>query len=281
MFFYISFLRPPPLHAPPVGCIHITPQVANDLRTEPFESVLDIFYSWSQFSTSLTSCKGSITSKPVKKLTTWRQSSAYKEIPVLLPPEIRDGQSWRLILSAQDGYQPHTIDMKGDALGKMPFPVMSMPILFDSRQSKLASAKQEQIERLYKFPIRESESVFLKVTEQTSFDLDKVSMITWPSFKFLTQDRWFQKIWDSGLGLSSWLLDIRHDDIGSIAGSPHLAMLKDALFSRQARRILELGRLIISPSVRRLMNFSHAHRCRDRSCSSYVRCPSLRYSAAS
>lgn len=181
MFYYISFLRPPPLHAPPFGSIFITPQVANDLRTEPFDSAQDIFYSWSRFPPLPKSGAAQITSKPLK-LTTWRQSSAYKEIPVPLAPEIRDGQLWCLFLSAQAQDQPHIINLKDDVLGKMPFPVMSMPILFGSRKSKAALGKQEQIERMYRFPISDLEVAYLKVTEQTSFDLDKVSrifQITW------------------------------------------------------------------------------------------------------
>jgi protein N-lysine methyltransferase METTL21D len=48
----------------------------------------------------------------------------------------------------------------------------------------------------------------------------------------------FQKIWDSGIGLSSWLIGL---DNGSQPADGILATLKDALFSVQKRNILELG----------------------------------------
>lgn len=34
MYWYLSFLRPPPVSAPLGEAVVITPQVANDLRTE-------------------------------------------------------------------------------------------------------------------------------------------------------------------------------------------------------------------------------------------------------
>lgn len=179
MFFYLSFLRPPPLQATPAGTISITPQVANDLRTEPFDGAQDIFYSWtqSQFGPSTSSSPPRIT-KPIK-LTTWRQASAYKEIKVPLPPSIRNGQSWRLVLTTQAQASPHTINLGNSALGNTPFPVMSMPVLFDSssRLDPSAGGKQEQVERVYQLPFGPGESRYLTITEQTSFDLDKVSTV--------------------------------------------------------------------------------------------------------
>lgn len=71
MFFYISFLRPPPTSCS--NAVSITPQIANDLRTELMDGVQDIYYSWLSVATGQET-------KPMK-LTTWRgQSSAYKEI---------------------------------------------------------------------------------------------------------------------------------------------------------------------------------------------------------
>ncbi|TFY81984.1 hypothetical protein EWM64_g2029 [Hericium alpestre] len=46
MYYYISFLRPPPLQSPLTAPITITPQVSNDLRTEPYPDPIDIFYAW-------------------------------------------------------------------------------------------------------------------------------------------------------------------------------------------------------------------------------------------
>lgn len=176
MFFYLSFLRPPPLQAPTYGTVPITPQIANDLRTEPFDGAQDVFYSWSLANPQAPSKQETIT-KPLK-LTTWRQSSAYKEIPVPIPPSAREGQLWRLILSTHGQGACHTVDLGNQGIGKAALPVMSVPILFGARSSRWAG-KQEQIERVYRFPVAagsegEMTQVSLKVTEQTSFDLDKV-----------------------------------------------------------------------------------------------------------
>lgn len=168
MFFYISFLRPPPTSCS--NAISITPQIANDLRTELFEGVQDIYYSWLSVAT------GEKT-RPVK-LTTWRgQSSAYKEIPVPLPRSSTQG-AWRLVLSADSSHE-----VRLDADGALPFGVMSMPILLGKAQSSKGKAKlQDQIERMYSFGGEDKRVV--RITEQTSFDLDKAS---WPGFHWLVR----------------------------------------------------------------------------------------------
>lgn len=48
----------------------------------------------------------------------------------------------------------------------------------------------------------------------------------------------FQKIWDSGVGLSSWLVGLENESVPADDG---LAILKNALFLVQQRNILELG----------------------------------------
>ena len=167
MFLYISFLRPPPLQAATSGTVSITPQISNDLRTEFFHGAQDIFYSWVQE-------HNKILVKP-KKLTTWRQSNAYKEIPVPFPPGLRDGELWRLILSAKpqpEAVSHFTIDLYDRALGTVPFPVISMPIMIGCKGAK-RDGKQEKIERLYRLQANE-DSPLLRIVEQTSFDLDKV-----------------------------------------------------------------------------------------------------------
>ena len=191
MFFYLSFLRPPPLQAPHYGTISITPQISNDLRTEPFENSQDLYFSWSlQTGQSLINTNTDIT-KPLK-LTTWRPSTAYKEIPVPLPPGIRQGQSWRLIITgsvqSHGRSRPDTIDLSSEEIGKsVPFPVMSMPVLFSTTGTKFVS-KQERVERMYSIRLSGSTGMrgiegdedgsvaLLRFTEQTSFDLDKVSV---------------------------------------------------------------------------------------------------------
>ncbi|KDR67996.1 hypothetical protein GALMADRAFT_272842 [Galerina marginata CBS 339.88] len=214
MFFYISFLRPPPLQAAPYGTISITPQISNDLRTEPFDGSQDLYYSWWPEGSQTTTV-----TKPTK-LTTWRLATAYKEIPLPVPQGVREGQKWRLILTAQGQahgrLNPESIDLAPADVGRVPFPVMSMPVLFNGKGHK-GSPKQEMIERTYLIPFRGERADI----EKTSFDLDK-------------------KIWDSGIGLSSWLVDLKVNSV-LLESHPQLQDLHDSLFSQQPRRILELG----------------------------------------
>ncbi|OBZ66853.1 hypothetical protein A0H81_13122 [Grifola frondosa] len=220
MFFYLSFLRPPPVQASPSGSILITPQVANDLRTEPFPDAQEIFYSWSFCPLDQPSTFPAIT-KP-QKLTVWRQSSAYKEISVPLPPGVREGQSYRLVLTTHGQGIPHVINFASAMIGEKPFPVVSMPIIFSSRKvGGTMLGKQEQIERIYRIPLNVSENAFLVVKEQTSFDLDK-------------------KIWDSGIGLSSWIVNLSNSP-SEINESGVITRLKEILFSSEPRNYLELG----------------------------------------
>ncbi|KAF8159813.1 putative methyltransferase-domain-containing protein [Crassisporium funariophilum] len=226
MFFYLSFLRPPPLLAAPYGNIGITPQISNDLRTELFEGSQDLYYSWSQ----ATPGSNPLTTKP-QKLTTLRPSSAYKEIPVQVPAGVREGQSWRLILTgnaqAHGRAHPESIDLNSVDVGKVPFPVMSMPVFFNARGAR-GSSKQEKIERTYLLPYHVAGELdgteltkgvaAMRFTEMTSFDLDK-------------------KIWDSGIGLSSWFVNIKEKEgIDQRSKSLH-----DALFAKAPRKMLELG----------------------------------------
>jgi hypothetical protein len=62
---------------------------------------------------------------------------------------------------------------------------MSMPIIFNLRHLNTSvSGKQEQIERVYGFPLKSNEeNVYLTIREQTSFDLDKVNS----SFSFIVK----------------------------------------------------------------------------------------------
>ena len=168
MFYYISFLRPPPSSSAP-GSISFTPQVANDLRTELFTETQDIYYVWllSAESTEATQVKP-------RKLTTWSQAVAYKEISVALPPSARPGQSWRLLLSASPSIQDTTIPLGNvRSTGKIPFPVISMPIKITPKPEK-NPAKQTQIERVYRVPLAGHDDLHYLLREQTSFDLDKV-----------------------------------------------------------------------------------------------------------
>lgn len=172
MFFYLSFLRPPPFHANISGPIPITPQVANDLRTEPFPGSADIFYSWIPTSVQGSHLASSKATSPIK-LTTWRSSNAYKSVNVLPPPGVRDGEAWKLVLSVDNLRHSGVIKMGSHTMGLNPFPVISMPIQF-SRKIISSGSKQERIERIYRIPMQSKSEIDLIITEQTSFDLDKV-----------------------------------------------------------------------------------------------------------
>ncbi|KAF8517898.1 putative methyltransferase-domain-containing protein [Hysterangium stoloniferum] len=223
MFYYLSFLRPLPNTSGAQATVSITPQIANDLRTCHFEDTLDIFYTWCP---SLTDVASPSAASTARKLTTWRTSSMYKNIPINLPPMAKSGQLWRLALScpnpqANDNF---VINLASENFGKRPLPVISMPVRLEPLNKSNNIGKQEQIERLYSVPLNhdgEQRNVVLCIREQTSFDLDK-------------------KIWDSGLALSSWLTRL----IGRSKSSSSLLIkrLDDMLTSSQSTlRIIELG----------------------------------------
>ena len=182
MFYYLSFLRPPPTEALPSAPISITPQIANDLRTELYEEEQEIFYSWATHSASQTTIRQiPATTKP-QKLTTWKHGSAYKELLVPPPPRVVEGQSFCLVLTTHAQGYPHVINLGSPDVGKRPHPVMSMPIVFSSKSAKLKgkspahAVKQEHVERVYRIAIDATEQVFMRIKEQTSFDLDKVCL---------------------------------------------------------------------------------------------------------
>jgi len=192
MFFYISFLRPPLTQSSPTNQIHILPQISNDLRTEPFKFVQDIYYSWVGPLRHPVSSEKTITTtaavKKATKLTTYRSSSAFKGVPVPPPIGVCDGQQWQLVLACSpDATVNSSIDLFDEEIGSgMPFPVISVPILFSSRGQGgkgVFSRKQERIQRVYRISnggSGETEGTHpreLRITEQTSFDLDKVRLL--------------------------------------------------------------------------------------------------------
>jgi len=202
MFFYISFLRPPPIQSPPTNQIHILPQISNDLRTEPYQSTQDIYYSWvgplrDPISSEKTIPTTTAAVKKATKLTTYRRSSAFKEVPVPPPIGVREGQQWQLVLACSpDAAVNPLIDLCDGGIGSgVPFPVISVPILFSSRGQgrKGVSRKQERIQRVYRISSEggggdEMEGANprgLRITEQTSFDLDKVRLAS--SFRICAQ----------------------------------------------------------------------------------------------
>lgn len=185
MYYYLSFLRPPPSLSLLNASVIITPQVSNDLRTEPYHSPLDIFYFW----TSADALRATILTKPAK-LTTWRSINAYKETPVNPPPRLRNGDQCCLILTARpntaldiDLTSTENLKESGHNPLAIPLTVSSLPITFVNRLSGGKQQKQESILRSFRMfdGSREDESSvknegtsWLLVKEQTSYDLDKV-----------------------------------------------------------------------------------------------------------
>lgn len=219
MFFYISFLRPPPYQVSPGVPVAITPQVANDLRTELYTEPQDIYYSWLPVTSP-----GAVSQHPISipkpvKLTTWREANAYREVSVPSPQGGRDGQTYRLVLTAHNQGYPYIVNLASAATGERPLPVLSMPITFSSRRGP-GPAKQERVERVYRLCTDTGEQMFLSVKEQTSFDLDK-------------------KVWDSGIGLSSWVTSLIQGTIDT-SGSPLVSELRAALVAQECK-LIELG----------------------------------------
>lgn len=205
MFFYISFLRPPPTQSPPTNQIHILPQISNDLRTEPYQFASDIYYSWvgplrDPISPEKTIPTTTAAVKKATKLTTYRPSSAFKEVPVPPPIGVREGQRWQLVLACSpDAAVNPSIDLCDGGIGSgVPFPLISVPVLFSSKGQggKGVLRKQERIQRVYRLSngggggggeIEGANPRELRITEQTSFDLDKVRLTS--SFRICAQKK--------------------------------------------------------------------------------------------
>ena len=177
MFFYLTFLRPPPREAPPRGTITITPQIANDLRTELFPNELDVYYTW----LPALGHSPSVPALTPKKLTTWRTKNVYKEVTVPLPEHTEVDQCWQLALTTQrpgsgDSQQPCNINLDGEDVGSSPFVVMSMPIKIVGHHT-VSPRRQNQIQREFRFLTGQEPSLvtnILTIKEELSYDLDKV-----------------------------------------------------------------------------------------------------------
>ncbi|KZT61267.1 hypothetical protein CALCODRAFT_24602 [Calocera cornea HHB12733] len=215
MYYYLSFLRPPPVSSLPTSTITITPQITNDLRTEFFEETVDILYSWTFVGQPIHH------TGPVK-LTTWKgASSAYKAVFINLPPSAKAGQAWSISLFCS----PHT--SASIPLGRphpQPYGSSSLPIVVLSPKGALDdAAKQDEIERTLILPViaaggGTSPSRTLVLRERTSYDLDK-------------------KIWDSGLALAGWLCKTIAGNAPSEGGRLLLSTLNES----GPCRVIELG----------------------------------------
>ena len=190
MFFYFSFLRTPPQSTLQSSSVVFTPQVTNDLRTEPFPTNIDIFYWW------ISSTPENVTrlSEPAK-LTTWRQENAYK--PLQVPPPSKNligaaagatGIDCNLVLAPAPIVTSSIIDLRDFEIGRVPLPVCSLPIRISvapqqqRRRDGVAasttitkSPKQEAITRTFRLFDEGDTTPLMQIKETVSFDLDKVT----------------------------------------------------------------------------------------------------------
>ncbi|WVQ94634.1 hypothetical protein IAU59_001714 [Kwoniella sp. CBS 9459] len=116
MYWYISFLRPPPVSVSSAAeTIVITPQVANDLRTELKYEPTTILYKWQRLlPTPLPPAQS-------EELTIFEPPmSTYKPLSIPLPPKIQAGESWRLGLFAHDSHSDSVdIDNHGEGCSSL------------------------------------------------------------------------------------------------------------------------------------------------------------------
>ncbi|KAH8111060.1 putative methyltransferase-domain-containing protein [Phellopilus nigrolimitatus] len=250
MFYYIHFTRPPPEQAFLSHSLRIAPNIANDLRTEfpKTNEGIDIYYAWVKASensrkSASTSAAGASRAlgpmTPPLKLMTCK-GETYEKVPVFPPKDAREGERWQLLLctkparlgkhatsvdlsppssrSSKDFDTQYERDAEWSDFGAHVFPILSEPVLFrkGAPGKTLAEKKQVQNERILKFPSLWGTSVGpLRITEHLSYDLDK-------------------KVWDSGMGLSHWLVSTM---VGALDAPPIIRSLMDS----KSPTILELG----------------------------------------
>ncbi|OCF74888.1 hypothetical protein I204_03731 [Kwoniella mangroviensis CBS 8886] len=264
MYWYISFLRPPPVSiTPSTKEITITPQVANDLRTELRYDPTSLQYIWQRLTPSL-----SPPTSPRELTTFIPPQSTYKPISVPLPEGVQIGESWRLGLfspSSSTSASRHPscslMSLCEDDVGVIGVWSEGIDIVRSElsnkgvvrsvngsskngkgkqKESKKGKGKEKddgpkqgRITREFTLPLQTQEDgeegerreEMLRIIEQTSFDLDK-------------------KIWDSGLALSSWFWKYLPYPTGNESTS-HPDELVSEVFDLLRRQedldILELG----------------------------------------
>ena len=208
MFFYISFLRTPPQSSFQSSSVVFTPQVTNDLRTEPFPTSIDIYYWWISYAPGgPDSGSQNVTrlSKPAK-LTTWRKENAYKPLQIPPPPLKKsigatapagpEIDCASLVLAPAPNVASSVIDLRDPEIGRVPLPVCSLPIRISisPRQqqrgrrdgggggaagSTIKSSNQEAIVRTFRIfddGLGDEQTPFIYIKETVSFDLDKVTL---------------------------------------------------------------------------------------------------------
>jgi hypothetical protein len=243
MFFYFSFLRTPPQSGSQSSSVVFTPQVTNDLRTEPYPSSIDIFYWW----ISYTPQNVTRLSEPAK-LTTWRQENAYKPLQIPPPSKKLIGAAAEidcsLVLTPAPSVTSSVIDLRDPEIGRVPLPVCSLPIRISvspqqqqrrdvANTTTTKSPKQEAITRSFRLFDDDGDAIpLMQIQETISFDLDK-------------------KLWDSGIGLSAWLVHLSsvknvsavESSIPSEQQPAVVPELKERLFGSKECHIIELGTL--------------------------------------
>ena len=199
MFFYFSFLRTPPQSTLQSSSVVFTPQVINDLRTEPFTSSIDIYYWWISYAPGEEPQNVIRLSEPTK-LTTWRQENAYKPLQIPLPPSKKligaaagPGVDCSLVLAPVPIVASSVIDLRDPEIGRVPLPVRSLPIRISRslqqqqrrRDGRAAtstkSSKQEAIIRAFRIfddGLEDVQTPLMHIKETVSFDLDKVTSFT-------------------------------------------------------------------------------------------------------
>jgi len=198
MFFYFSFLRPPPQSASQSSSVVFTPQVTNDLRTEPFPTSIDIFYWW--ISSAPEPQNVTRLSEPAK-LTTWRQENAYKPLQIPPPPSknlVGAATRWpgidcSLVLAPAPIVASSIIDLRDPEIGRVPLPVCSLPISSHQQRRDGGAAvstkgsKQDAIVRTFRIfddGLGYVQTPLIHIKETISFDLDKVTEFLFYYFIF-------------------------------------------------------------------------------------------------
>lgn len=186
MFYYLHLTRPPPEQANSTQPLFITPNIANDLRTEypsPGAGGIDIFYAWVKCIESTGDAKkralGPMTAP--QKLVNWT-GNTYKEVQVFPPKDAAlQGARWQLLLCtrpAEMRMYVASVDLSAATFGEHVIPILSAPVLFSPRNPKEQNdRKQVRNERVFKLPsplFGASSASPLRITEYLSYDLDKV-----------------------------------------------------------------------------------------------------------
>ncbi|WVR03901.1 hypothetical protein IAU60_000900 [Kwoniella sp. DSM 27419] len=261
MYWYISFLRPPPVSIPSTAeGVTITPQVANDLRTEVRYEPTIIRYQWQRLLPT------PISPTPSQELTVFEPPmSTYKPISIPLPARTQAGETWRLGLFSADpgagdtpaegpssllslcGDEPGVLGVwsEGIQITRPSLPAggavrgvnaktngkKEKEVEGKSRNAGKGKGKEKEKEKekdegpkqgriTREFGLPSSGS--LRVVEQTSFDLDK-------------------KVWDSGLALSAWLWRYLPETTAERISHPQMEKHVSQLRRTKPLRLLEIG----------------------------------------